>query len=64
MNVIIYIEALMICAGIILLCAAFVFLGLSGRVKTFLSDTWGIILWITLMNKFINKDKKERDGGW
>ena len=38
--------------------------GLSGKLKRFLSDAWGVITWISGMNKFIKKDEKDRDGGW
>ena len=59
MNVIIYLEAIMLCVAIIFLSATFVLLGLSGRMKMFLGDSVGVILWIIRLNKFRKKDENK-----
>ena len=59
-----YVIAILHVSGIVVLCYLFVMFGISGKLKNFLSDSWGVIMWIIGMRKFIKKDEKERDGGW
>lgn len=50
MNVIVILEALLLCAAIIFGCFVFITWGLSGRLKRFFS--------------FKKKNKEMNDGGW
>tara|TARA_B100001287_G_scaffold76251_1_gene63378 strand:- start:144 stop:344 length:201 start_codon:yes stop_codon:yes gene_type:complete len=59
-----YVIAILQVSGIVVLCYLFVMFGISGKLKRFLSDAWGVITWLSGMNKFIKKDEKDRDGGW
>ena len=53
-----YVIAILQVSGIVILCYLFVMFGISGKLKNFLSDSWGIIMWIIGMKKFIKKDEK------
>ena len=59
-----YVIAILQVSRIVVLCYLFVMFGISGKLKRFLSDAWGVITWLSGMNKFIKKDEKDRDGGW
>ena len=59
-----YVIAILQVSGIVILCYLFVMFGISGKLKNFLSDSWGVIMWIIGMRKFIKKDEKDGDGGW